>query len=263
MMGDTMIDAMLASALTVAAVMLSTWFVSVLVRNASIVDIVWGLGFVAVAWVNALAVDGDSARQWLMVVLVSAWGLRLSGYLARRNIGHGEDFRYVAMRRRWGAKFPLVSLVSVFALQGVIMFVVSLPVQFASADDSPPVGPVAVMGIMVWAVGLGFEAVGDWQLARFKADPANTGKVMDRGLWSLTRHPNYFGDACLWWGIGIVGAETGTGLIGLVGPLVMTFFLMKVSGVPMLERSLTKRREGYAEYVARTSPFFPRPPKAR
>lgn len=254
-------DALLVSAATVAVLMVGTWLVSVIVRNASIVDVVWGLGFVAVAWVNLLVIDGDSARQWTLTVLVTIWGLRLSGYLFCRNHGKGEDFRYVSMRRRWGAKFPLVSLVTVFALQGVIMWVVSLPVQIGGADDSPSVGPLAVMGIMVWLVGFLFEAIGDRQLSRFKSDPANAGKVMDKGLWSLTRHPNYFGDACLWWGIGIVAAESGTGAIGLVGPLVMTFFLRRVSGVPMLERSLTKRREGYAEYVERTSAFFPRPPK--
>lgn len=254
-------DALLVSAATVAALMVGTWLVSVIVRNASIVDIVWGLGFVAVAWVNLLVIDGDPARQRVLTALVTIWGLRLSGYLFRRNHGKGEDFRYVSMRRRWGAKFPVVSLVTVFALQGVIMWVVSLPVQIGGADDSPSVGPIAVMGIAVWLVGFLFEAVGDRQLSRFKADPANAGKVMDKGLWSLTRHPNYFGDACLWWGIGIVAAESGTGAIGLVGPLVMTFFLRRVSGVPMLERSLTKRREGYAEYVERTSAFFPRPPK--
>jgi steroid 5-alpha reductase family enzyme len=141
------------------------------------------------------------------------------------------------------------------------MFVVSLPVIFGNGDSSPGVGPIAVMGIMVWMVGLAFEAIGDLQLARFKKDPSNAGMVMSTGLWSLTRHPNYFGDALLWWGIGIVGAETGSGVVGFVGPLVMTLFLLKVSGVPMLERSLMKRREGYAEYAARTSAFIPRPPK--
>jgi steroid 5-alpha reductase family enzyme len=141
------------------------------------------------------------------------------------------------------------------------MWTVSLPVMFGNADASPGVGPIAVMGIMLWIVGLSFEAVGDYQLARFKKDPANATKVMDQGLWSLTRHPNYFGDALLWWGIGIVGAETGSGVIGFIGPVVMTYFLLKVSGVPMLERSLKKRREGYDEYVARTSGFIPRPPK--
>ena len=193
--------------------------------------------------------------------MVGLWGLRLGGYLAKRNIGHGEDFRYVLMRRKYGSKFPIISLFTVFGLQGVIMWTVSLPVQFASADDSPGVGPIAVMGIIVWLIGLAFETVGDWQLARFKADPANQGKVMDQGLWRLTRHPNYFGDAVMWWGVGIVAAETGSGVIGFIGPAVMTWFLMRVSGVPMLEKALHKRREGYAEYVARTSAFFPRPPR--
>ena len=254
-------DSLLYSALTIVAVMVATWVVSVVVRNASIVDIVWGLGFVAVAWVNVAMVDGDRGRQLLLAALVTIWGVRLSAYLFARNHGKGEDFRYVAMRKRWGARFPLISLVTVFLLQGVVMWVVSLPVQIGGADSEPPVGPLAAVGIIVWLVGFLFEVVGDWQLARFKSDPANAGTVMDRGLWSLTRHPNYFGDAALWWGIGIVAAESGIGAVGLVGPLVMTFFLRRVSGVPMLERSLTKRREGYADYVRRTSPFFPRPPK--
>lgn len=254
-------DAMTNAALAIAVVMVGTWLLSVALKNASIVDIVWGAGFVVVAWVMQSTIDGDSSRQWLITVMVSIWGLRLSLYLARRNIGHGEDWRYVAMRKRHGRRFPLVSLVTVFGLQGVVMFLVSLPVQLGHADASPSVGPIAVMGIVVWVVGIIFEAVGDLQLRRFKADPSNAGLVMDKGLWSLTRHPNYFGDSCVWWGIGLVAAEAGTAAWGLIGPVVMTIFLTKVSGVPMLERSLAKRKPGYAEYMARTSSFFPRPPK--
>ena len=253
--------AMLVSAITIAVVMVATWIISVVVRNASIVDIVWGAGFAINSWVLALTIDGDAARQILMAIVVGVWGMRLAVYLGRRNIGHGEDWRYVAMRRKIGAKFPIVSLFTVFGLQGVLMWVVSLPVMFAHADSTPGVGPVAVIGIIVWCVGLGFEAVGDLQLSRFKSDPANQGKVMDKGLWSLTRHPNYFGDALLWWGIGIIAAETGSGVIGFIGSAVMTFLLLRVSGVPLLEKSLSKRREGYADYVARTSAFIPRPPK--
>ncbi len=254
-------NAMLIAAATIAAVMVTTWIISLIVKNASIVDIVWGAGFAITSWVLAATVDGDSGRQILLAVMVGLWGMRLALYLAKRNIGHGEDWRYKAMRKKKGSKFGLISLVTVFGLQGVLMWTVSLPVMFGNADASPGVGPIAVMGIMLWIVGLSFEAVGDFQLARFKKDPANATKVMDKGLWSLTRHPNYFGDALLWWGIGIVGAETGSGVIGFIGPVVMTFFLLKVSGVPMLERSLKKRREGYDEYVARTSGFIPRPPK--
>ncbi|MFM8302930.1 MAG: DUF1295 domain-containing protein [Actinomycetota bacterium] len=253
--------AMLVAALTVAAVMLVTWLVSLPLRNASIVDLVWGLGFVLVAWAVRLTVSGDAARQWLLVGMVTLWGLRLSGYLAWRNVGHGEDFRYQAMRRRWGARFWWVSLLTVFLLQGVLMWTVSLGVQLGQVPDSPGLGVVAALGIVVWAVGLGFEAIGDAQLARFKADPANAGRVMDRGLWRYTRHPNYFGDACVWWGIALVAADSGLGAFGLLGAVVMTVLLRRVSGVTLLEKSLQKRRAGYDEYVARTSPFVPRRPR--
>ena len=253
--------AMAVAAITIVIIMVATWLLSLAIKNASIVDIVWGLGFAITSWVLALAIDGDSTRQILLAFMVGLWGVRLGSYLAKRNLGHGEDWRYKAMRKKKGAKFGLISLVTVFGLQGALMFIVSLPVMFGNSDSTPGVGPIAVVGIMVWAVGFLFEAVGDWQLARFKRDSSNAGKVMQTGLWSLTRHPNYFGNALLWWGIGIVGAETGSGIIGFVGPVVMTFFLLKVSGVPMLERSLNKRREGYAEYAARTSMFIPRLPK--
>jgi len=254
-------NAMLIAAITIAVVMVTTWIISLIIKNASIVDIVWGAGFAVTSWVLAATVDGDSGRQTLLAVMVGLWGMRLALYLAKRNLGHGEDWRYKAMRKKKGKNFGIISLVTVFGLQGALMWTVSLPVIIGNADDSPGVGPIAVMGILLWIVGLTFEAMGDYQLAKFKKDPANATKVMDKGLWSLTRHPNYFGDALLWWGIGIVGAETGTGIFGFIGPVVMTFFLLKISGVPMLERSLSRRREGYADYAARTSGFIPRPPK--
>lgn len=254
-------EAMIVAAITIAAIMVTTWVISLLISNASIVDIVWGFGFAVTSIVLAVSIDGDSTRQVLTAVMVSAWGFRLAAYLAKRNLGHGEDWRYKAMRKKKGPRFGLISLVTVFGLQGVLMWVVSLPVMFSNADTSPGVGPIAVMGFMVWLIGFSFEAIGDWQLARFKANPSNAGKVMDQGLWSLTRHPNYFGNALLWWGIGIAAAETGSGLIGLIGPAVMTFFLLRVSGVPMLERSLSRRREGWDDYARRTSAFIPRPPK--
>jgi len=254
--------AMLAAAITIVVLMLTTWVVSVVIKNASIVDIVWGLGFVLVAWTVRIATDqGDDARQWLLVAMTSVWGLRLAIYLFRRNHGNGEDWRYRAMRRKFGERFARVSLYSVYGLQGLLMFVVSLPVQLGQADPSPGIGALAIVGVALWAVGLFFEAVGDTQLTRFKRDPASAGKVMNTGLWRYTRHPNYFGDACVWWGIGLVAAETGAGAWGLLGSLVMTVLLRRVSGVVLLERSLVKRREGYAEYVATTSPFVPRPPR--
>lgn len=249
------------SAIVIAALMVGTWLVSVAIKNASIVDIVWGLGFVAVAWAVRLTEDGVTARQDLLVAMVSLWGLRLGGYLLWRNHGKGEDYRYRAMRKHWGARFPLVSLLTVFTLQGALMWTVSLGVQLAQGSDSPDLGVLAVLGVMLWLVGIFFEAVGDAQLARFKKDPANAGQVMNRGLWRYTRHPNYFGDACVWWGIALVASETGPGRWGLLGAAVMNVLLVRVSGVALLEKSLSKRKPGYEDYVRRTSAFFPLPPK--
>ena len=254
--------AMVVAAIAIVVLMLTTWVISVIIKNASIVDIVWGFGFVVVAWTVRIAVDqGDDARQWLLVAMTSVWGLRLAVYLFVRNHGKPEDYRYRGMRKKLGPKFPLISLYSVYGLQGLLMFVVSLPVQLGQADPTPKIGAVAIVGIVLWLVGLFFESVGDAQLARFKRDPGNAGKVMNIGLWRYTRHPNYFGDACVWWGIGLVAAETGAGAWGLIGSLLMTVLLRRVSGVTLLERSLVKRREGYTDYVATTSPFVPRPPK--
>ncbi|MDO9174934.1 MAG: DUF1295 domain-containing protein [Actinomycetota bacterium] len=249
------------AALTILVLMLGTWVVSLLVKNASIVDIVWGFGFVCVAWAVRLRVDGLDARQNLLVAMTTVWGLRLAGYLFWRNHGTPEDYRYRAMRKHWGPRFPIISLATVFGLQGVLMFLVSLPVQLGQTADSPDLGVLAWLGVALWLVGLFFEVVGDAQLARFKKDPANAGVVMDKGLWRYTRHPNYFGDACVWWGIALVAAETTVGRWGIIGAVVMTILLRRVSGVTLLEKSLVKRRKGYVEYVARTSPFFPRPPK--
>jgi steroid 5-alpha reductase family enzyme len=250
------------AALTIAALMIATWVVSLILKNASIVDIVWGLGFVCVAWAVRLRVDGLDARQTLLVAMTTIWGLRLATHLFIRNHGQPEDYRYRAMRKHWGPRFPIISLVTVFGLQGVLMFLVSLPIQLGQAPDEPALGALAWIGVAVWLIGLFFEVVGDAQLAAFKKDPANAGVVMDKGLWRYTRHPNYFGDACVWWGIALVAAETTVGRWGLIGAAVMTILLRRVSGVTLLEKSLVKRRKGYVEYVARTSPFIPRPPKA-
>ena len=254
--------ALVTAAVAIALVMVATWVVSVAIRNASIVDIVWGLGFVVVAWSVAINVDGGlDSRSRLLVAMTTIWGLRLAGYLAWRNHGKGEDYRYRAMRKRWGSRFPIISLGTVFVFQGLMMWTVSLPVQLGQADPTPGLGVVAAIGVLVWLAGLLFEAVGDAQLSRFKADPSTAGTVMDRGLWRYTRHPNYFGDACVWWGIALVAAETGSGAWGLIGALVMTVLLRRVSGVTLLEKSLVRRRAGYDDYIARTSPFVPRPPR--
>jgi steroid 5-alpha reductase family enzyme len=254
-------QALASAAAGITALMLLTWLVSVIRRDASIVDIAWGFGFVVVAWVVRFQGDTNTARQWLLVILASVWGLRLTAYLWWRNRGQPEDYRYQAMRRHHGPRFPIVSLGTVFALQGLMMWIVSLPVQLGQVSNTPDLGVLAALGFVVWAVGMFFETVGDIQLARFKADPANAGLVMNRGLWRYTRHPNYFGDACVWWGLGLIAAETGVGAWGLIGSLLMTVLLVRVSGAALLERSLRKRKPGYEDYVARTSSFIPRPPR--
>lgn len=251
-----------ASVVAVAILMGATWVLSVVRRDASVVDVVWGLGFVLITVVSVAVGDGPSPRRLLLMALVGVWGLRLAVHIGWRNRGHGEDRRYQAMRARRGGWFWLISLITVFLLQGVLMLVVSAPVQLAAAATEPStLGPLAVVGVAVWLVGLVFEAGGDLQLARFKADPANAGGVMDRGLWRYTRHPNYFGDCCVWWGIFLVAAETPAGRWGTIGPIVMTLFLLKVSGVALLERDIGERRPGYARYVERTSAFLPRRPR--
>lgn len=233
------------------------WLASLRLRDVSIVDIYWGLGFAQIAIVTAALAGGWPWRRLLLTMLVVLWGLRLAFYLFWRNAGHGEDYRYQAMRRHHGARFPLVSLATVFGLQGALMWIVSLPVQIGQLAATPAhLTALDVAGAALWALGLACEAVGDWQLAAFKADPANAGRVMDRGLWRYTRHPNYFGDACVWWGLWLVATAGGAGWT-IVSPALMTILLLKVSGVAMLERTIGRRRPEYADYVARTSAFVP------
>jgi steroid 5-alpha reductase family enzyme len=243
----------------VLALLLLTWLLSLRLRDVSIVDVAWGLGFVGVAWVAFATGDGDGGRRTLLAVLVTVWGLRLAGYIGARKLRHaGEDARYGAWRTRWGDRFWIVSLFNVFLLQAVLVWVVSLPVQGASAQDGG-LGVLDWLGVALWAVGLFFEGVGDAQMARFKADASHRATVMDRGLWRYTRHPNYFGDFCVWWGIGLIALSSGAWW-SLVGPAVVTLLLTRVSGKDHLERSMSSR-PGYAEYVARTSGFVPLPPR--
>jgi steroid 5-alpha reductase family enzyme len=245
-----------------AALMLALWALSLRLRDVSIVDPVWGPAFVLVAVVCALAGDGDGARRWLLVALTAAWGLRLGAHLlARKRREHGEDRRYAAMRSARGARgFALWSLVAIFLLQGALVAVVSLPLQVAAGRPGG-LGLLVIPGLVVYALGLGFEAVGDEQLRRFKADSRNHGQVMDRGLWRYTRHPNYFGDACVWWGLWLIALPAGGTWWTVVSPVLMTLLLVRVSGKALLERDLVLRRPGYGDYIRRTSGFFPLPPR--
>lgn len=248
-----------AGALAVAFALL--WLLSLALRDASIVDVFWGLGFVGVAWIACALGDGAQGRKMLVTGGATLWGLRLAGYLAWRNHGAGEDPRYQRMRRHHGERFGRRSLFTVFGLQGLLMWLVSLPLQLAQARPAPDLGPLDLLGAALVAFGLVFETVGDLQLARFKAEPANAGRVMDRGLWRYTRHPNYFGDALVWWGFGAFACAVPGGAVALASSALMTFLLLRVSGVAHLERSLSKTKPGYARYVARTSSFVPWPPR--
>jgi len=237
------------------------WAVSVAIKDSSIVDIFWGSGFVVIAWVTFFISAGGATERWLLTLLTTAWGLRLTIHLARRNLGHGEDFRYQAMRAKAGDAWPLRSLWMVFWMQGVLMWIVSLPVQVGQSGEIAGGWTwLVIVGVVVFAIGLFFETVGDLQLTRFIADPANKGTVMNRGLWRYTRHPNYFGDFSVWWGLYLIALATGAWWT-ILGPIIMSVLLIRVSGAGLLEKSIGKRRAGYDEYIARTSGFFPRPPR--
>ncbi len=237
-----------------------TWLISLYKRDVSIVDSLWSLMFLAAALVYWLGVDDPAGRASLVMGLVALWSLRLAGYITWRNRGEGEDYRYREIRARNEPGFAFKSLYLVFGLQAVIAWLVSLPLLAAISADVP-LGFVDGFALGQFVIGFVFEAVGDLQLARFKADPGNAGKVLDTGLWRYTRHPNYFGNACMWWAFFIFALATGAWW-SVLSPLLMTFLLLKVSGVALLEQDIGDRRPAYRDYVRRTNAFFPGPPRS-
>ncbi len=252
-----------APAVSVAvALMIFAWLISLARRDAGVADIAWGLVFAGIAWASYLSGEG-SGVMLLAACLVTVWGLRLAVHVGRRNLGHDEDRRYRKMREKRPGTFWIWSLFGVFLLQGAIALIVALPVQSLGAQDPSSIGLVSWIGVVLFAIGFFFEAVGDAQLAAFTRRPDSGGQVMDRGLWRYSRHPNYFGDATEWWGIWLIAVGSGAAWRTVVGPIVMTFFLLRVSGVTLLEKDMSSRRPGYAEYVDRTSAFIPLPPKPR
>lgn len=237
----------------------ATWCVSVRKRDVSIVDSIWPLFFVVAALGYAATVSQRGPRAPLVLALLGLWALRLSGYLTWRNWGEPEDRRYQVIRRRNEPNFALKSAYLIFGLQGTLAWIVSLPLLAAIAAPGR-LNAIDLAGIAIWGAGFAFESVGDLQLARFKTAPANRGHVMDRGLWRYTRHPNYFGDCCIWWAFYLF-ALAGGGWWSFVGPLLMSFLLLRVSGVALLEKDIGRRRTAYGDYALRTNAFFPGPPK--
>jgi steroid 5-alpha reductase family enzyme len=261
----TVAVALLLSLLAVLVVIGVAFVVGRVRRRYRDIDVFWPLGFVAVAVVGFVATGatgvGERTQRLLLLVTVGAWGLRLAAHLAWRSRGEGEDPRYVLiMRRAPAGREVAYSLRAVYGLQAALLLFVSLPVTVGLRAGAP-LRALQVVGTMVWLTGFAFEAIGDAQLARFRRDPANRGRVLDRGLWAWTRHPNYFGDATVWWGIFLIAAAGGWAWLTIASPVAMTVLLTRVSGKPMLERGMARTRPGYAEYVARTSGFLPRPPR--
>ena len=238
------------------------WIVSVVIKNVSIVDLFWGFGFVLVAWFYFLNGEGNETRKIIVTALVTIWGLRLSGYLAWRNSGKGEDFRYRQFRNNYGEKrYWWISFFQTFLLQGILMWLISAPLLGAQYyGEAKSINVPDLIGIFFWITGFVFEAGGDWQLKAFKADPGNKGKVLDTGFWRYTRHPNYFGDSSVWWGYGFICLAAGSWLPAM-GSVLMTLLIIKVSGVSLLEKSLKEQKPQYREYIRKTSAFIPWFPK--
>jgi steroid 5-alpha reductase family enzyme len=242
------------------------WALCVRLKDVTIVDSFWALGLLILAAAAFLQTSGAEPRKLLLLGLCALWALRLGGYLLWRWRDHGPDRRYRSLlgkaqaERGWG--FAKASLLLVFAVQAPLQFVVSLPVQLGQISAAPAqIGPLGFAGAGLALIGIAFESLGDWQLTRFRKDPANAGKVLETGLWRYTRHPNYFGDACVWWGLYLIAAETPVGLWALPGPILITWLLTRWSGAPILENRLRKTRPDYVRYIETTSGFIPWPPR--
>jgi len=262
-MGDGMLRAALLGLAVIAALAVLTWLVSLARRDVSVVDSLWSIFITTGGVVYAATLPWANARPALMLALAAAWALRLAVYITWRNHGHGEDRRYQQIRARNQPNFEFKSLYLIFLLQAVLAWIVSAPF-LAGVSGTNPINLLDIAGAALAVFGIVFEAIGDQQMARFKADPANQGQVMDRGLWRYTRHPNYFGECCTWWGLYLIAlAAGGDGWWSIVSPLLMTVLLLKVSGVSLLEADIGERRPAYRDYIARTSAFVPGWPRGK
>ena len=248
--------------LAVSAMMIAGWIISLIYKNVTIVDSLWGAGFVLIAWLTFGLADGYAGRKILLSVLTSLWGVRLAVYLSWRNWGKGEDPRYGAWRSEYGRKFWIVSLFNVFLVQAVFMWVIALALQFGQIPPEPArLTGLDYLGALLWLFGFLFESIGDWQLARFKSKAANKGKVMDRGLWAYSRHPNYFGEMLIWWGIFLITLSVPGGAWTVISPILISIVLVKITGVALTEKTILEKRPEYHDYIARTSALIPWFPK--
>ena len=245
-----------------AMVMTGAWAIHLYLGKASVADSFWGPGFAVIAWTTWVVTSNPSLRADLVLTLVTIWALRLAWHITRRSRNKPEDPRYQKMRSKHPQTFWMRSLGTVFLLQAGLMWVVSLPVQVGIHSPTPQgLTWVDWLGLILWLVGFFFEAVGDAQLARFKADPANKGRILDTGLWAYTRHPNYFGETLMWWALFLIAAHVPSGLWTALGPLVLTFLLLRVSGVRLTEATMGENYSQLSRYKQRVSPFFPWPPQ--
>jgi steroid 5-alpha reductase family enzyme len=255
-----MTDLIYAGACALIIALLALWIISVGAKKVSFIDAFWATGFIVVAYAAASHVPELGANHQAGLVMLTVWGARLSLYLLKRFFELGEDPRYIRMTaNKAGIQRHFFTLWFVFGLQGFLILLISAPVFALLYSPASSLNVTAYIGIAIWFIGICFEWIGDLQLSRFRKNPDNANAVLDTGLWAWTRHPNYFGDACVWWGIWVVSGS----LYAIYAPALMTFLLMKWSGVPLLEKSLKKRRPKYADYCARTSSFFPLPPKTQ
>jgi steroid 5-alpha reductase family enzyme len=255
---DSMLHLFAVNLAAVVALMTLGWLASLPGRNVTVVDSLWGLGFVLIAWVSFVLAGGYPGRRWLVTVLTSLWGLRLCVHLSIRNWGKGEDPRYGKWRAASGGRFWIVSLFKVFWLQALFLWVIALVVQVPQLSARPAhLAFLDGLGAAVWLVGFLFESVADWQLFRFKADPENRGKVMDRGLWRYSRHPNYFGECLIWWGLFLIALGVPGGWWTVASPVIITLVLLTMTGVPLTESTTIERRPGYRDYIRRTPMFIP------
>jgi len=251
---------LIQSALIIFIYFFIWYIIAAIIKNSGIIDIGWGFGFVVVAWFGFF--QNISIVSIVLTLMVSLWGLRLTYHIFRRNAGKPEDFRYANFRKEWGRSFYLRSFFQLFMFQAVLMLLISLTFIFGNQESEIISLPTFVIGIIVWLIGFMFEVISDKQLKTFISNPANKGKVIATGLWKYTRHPNYFGEALLWWGIFIVAIGSGAPWIAVLSPLTITLIIRFVSGVPMLERR-NENKPGYDVYKAKTNIFIPWFPKSR